>query len=86
MMETEPVGIAVAYVYPLGSYTLGNDNSTGVSVDLTGNVYFTDSGANSPSGGTLAFFGLRRVYTFSERTTEEGIRGFIPKGEAHGFE
>jgi large repetitive protein len=36
------VGFAVAYVYTLGSFTLGSSNSTGLSVDLTGDIYFTD--------------------------------------------
>lgn len=40
------VGAAVAYVLPLGSYTLGSDNSTGVAADAIGNVYFTDQDNN----------------------------------------
>jgi len=40
------VGYATAYVLPLGTYTLGSDNSTGIVGDAAGNVYFTDQNTN----------------------------------------
>ncbi len=39
-------GFSAGYVLPLGSYTLGADNSTGVVADAAGDIYFTDQNAN----------------------------------------
>jgi sugar lactone lactonase YvrE len=40
------IGTAAAQVLPLGSYTLGSDNSIGVASDGWSNVYFTDADNN----------------------------------------
>lgn len=37
---------SVGYVYAIGNYTLGSDNSTGVAVDFNGNIYITDEDNN----------------------------------------
>lgn len=36
----------VGYVYAIGDYTLGTDNSTGIAVDATGNIYAPDEDNN----------------------------------------
>ncbi len=39
-------GVADGYVYAIGGYTLGTDNSTGIAVDYSGNIYAPDESNN----------------------------------------